>query len=555
VYEHSRAPAQLLRLGVTMLRPVLSSIAIALLLVAPCSTTAFAGNEPGGAPANTVVRPAPAGADASKEEVEQLRGEVAEQKQTIEELKALVQRLVQQQNASVQPPADAGQLVNASTIIQTPSTDDDDYTEVAQKSNVKGGSSDVPLTAGWTGEHFYVRSPDGQFSISPYGYLDADYRAFRGDGAPSNTFALRRARFGFQGTYGKHFDFALLVDTVPQTGAIVRDVYVNAKPIPEFQIQAGQFKEPFSQDVATAATNLDFVERSLASFLYPSASSAFRSPGAVIHGDISGGVMQYFVGAFNGKGFAAVDTTNEPEVIGRLRFYPWKKHKDSALQGLALGGSIGHGRARGLSNELSYNAANPTGVFTFIPQFRVNGSIERYNGEFTYLKGPWSLRGEYDQVMQARNGLGPLQFGGLGFFSQPNIISKAWYLQTTYLLTGEKKPENGVPRVKHPVLGPETPGVKESGVHRLGAWELGLRYAWLHTNEPAGDFTFNQFTPEFVPPFNNHTDEITIGLNWYPNYWVRYMLNFNIDQLREPSTIGQVPGNYYTVLQRIQFRF
>ena len=29
-----------------------------------------------------------------------------------------------------------------------------------------------PLTAGWNGEHFFIRSPDGQFSISPYGYVE-----------------------------------------------------------------------------------------------------------------------------------------------------------------------------------------------------------------------------------------------------------------------------------------------------------------------------------------------------------------------------------------------
>ena len=69
-----------------------------------------------------------------------------------------------------------------------------------------------PLAAGWNGEHFFIRSADGQFSISPYGYVDTDYRAYKGDGAPADTFILRRARFGFQGNYGSHFDFALLTD-------------------------------------------------------------------------------------------------------------------------------------------------------------------------------------------------------------------------------------------------------------------------------------------------------------------------------------------------------
>jgi phosphate-selective porin len=63
------------------------------------------------------------------------------------------------------------------------------------------------------------------------------------------------------------------------------------------------------------------------------------------------------------------------------------------------------------------------------------------------------------------------------------------------------------------------------------------------------------FTPSFVPTFNDHTDEFTFGLNWYPNYWVRYMLNFNVDRLKDPSVTGALPQNYFVVTQRLQFRF
>ncbi len=161
---------------------------------------------------------------------------------------------------------------------------------------------DAPLTAGWSGEHFFIKSPDGQFSISPYGYLDTDYRAYKGDGAPSDTFLIRRARFGFQGNFGSHFDFALLTDANATTGAIVRDAYLNIRIRPEFQFQAGQFKEPFAQETGIGATNLDFVERGFQSLLYPSTVTAYRSPGIAFHGDISGGVIQWWAGAFNGRG-------------------------------------------------------------------------------------------------------------------------------------------------------------------------------------------------------------------------------------------------------------
>ena len=214
---------------------------------------------------------------------------------------------------------------------------------------------DAPLTAGWNGEHFFIRSADGQFSISPYGYVDNDYRAYKGDGAPADTFVLRRARFGFQGNYGSHFDFALLTDAAATTGSVVRDVYLNVRIRPEFQFQAGQFKMPFAQEAGTGATNLDFVERGFQSMLYPSAASAYRSPGVALHGDIDGGVVQYWVGAFNGKGYALVNTTNQPEVIGRLRFYPWRKSKSEWLKELAFGGSIDRARSRGLSGDQSFS--------------------------------------------------------------------------------------------------------------------------------------------------------------------------------------------------------
>jgi phosphate-selective porin len=119
------------------------------------------------------------------------------------------------------------------------------------------------------------------------------------------------------------------------------------------------------------------------------------------------------------------------------------------------------------------------------------------------------------------------------------------------LLTGEKRPENGTPRVNRPMFGPDTPGGKGRG---LGAWEVAFRITGIHADEPGANF-LNYYTPGFVPTYDFHTTEYTMGLNWYPNYWVKYVVNLAIDQLKDPSTIGAVPQNYVTVLQRLQFRF
>jgi phosphate-selective porin len=549
------------------MRSLTVSFALVLFMV-PGSLAHAQGSQPADKPAASVS------GVASKEEVNQLRSEVAAQRQTIEQLKALVEKLVEGQarptdirgadNSSIQirPVSEAATAGTNSQPVDAPDEgavhlrnavllEADAAPALDQAQPAAAARKDAPLAAGWNGEHFFIKSADGQFSISPYGYVNTDYRTYQGDGAPADTFLLRQARFGFQGSYGSHFDFALLSDAAATSGSVVRDVYLNVRIRPEFQFQAGQFKAPFAQETGIGDTSLDFVERGFQSMLYPSAASAYRSPGAAFHGDIYGGVVQYWVGAFNGKGYALANTTNEPEIIGRLRFYPWRKSKSDWFKQLAFGGSIDHARARGLSGDQSFSAALPDGAYTFFPQFAINGPIERYNGEFTYLKSRFSLRGEYDQLNQFRQNVGSEQAGGLGFLSLPGITAKAWDISTTYLLTGEKRPENGTPRVKRPLFGPDTPGGQGRG---LGAWELAFRFTGIQAKEPQADF-LSYYTPGFVPGFNDHTFEYTAGVNWYPNYWVKYVLNVGIDQLKEPSVIGQEPQNYYVIEQRLQFRF
>ncbi|HTC50086.1 MAG TPA: porin [Candidatus Aquilonibacter sp.] len=507
---------------------------------------------------------------ATKQEVNELRSEVAAQRQTIEELKALVEKLAAAKTvgngtaeihpvAETAPPQIDEQPVNmrmnapvhlSDAVMRT--TDADPMpAAVIDQAPTAAPKKDAPLAAGWNGEHFFIRSADGLFSISPYGYVNTDYRAYKGDGAPSDTFLLRNARFGFQGNYGSHLDFALLTDAAATSGSVVRDVYLNVRYRPELQFQAGQFKAPFAQETGIGDTNLDFVERGFQSMLYPSAASAYRSPGIALHGDIAGGVVQYWAGAFNGKGYAIANTTNQEEIIGRLRIYPGRRSKNDWFKQLAFGGSIDRGRSRGLSGDQSFSGALPDGAYTFFPQFAINGPIWRYNGEFTYIKSSFGLRGEYDQINQYRENVGSEQAGGLGFLSLPGIIAKAWDIGATYLITGEKRPENGTPRVRRPSFGPDTPGGKG---HGLGAWEVAFRFTGIQSNEPGANF-LNYYTPGYVPTFNYHTFEYTAGLNYYPNYWVKYQVNVSLDQLKDPSVIGTVPQNFYVIEQRLQFRF
>jgi phosphate-selective porin len=511
---------------------------------------------------------------ATEAEVQQLRREVAELKAQIHQLLEISARAQQDGGARlVQTNAVAASDLNASSVAPTPSavnpvpvSDANSSAPAATAADIDGlqkeiaalqkNAADVPApTSGWNGEHFYLKSGDGNFTLMPVGYLDARYTFYKGDGAPSDTFAISRARFGVQGNYGKQLDYAFLFETA--SALTIRDAYVDFKPWNGFKIMGGQYKVPFSMEVGTADTNVEFTDRSIVSVLYPDAAGAFRAPGVDVHGDLADGRAQYWAGIFNGQGLLAAGTTNEPEVVARVRFAPWKD-SDGMLKGLSVGGSVEHSRSRGLSNEISYSGLLTDGTYNFFPQFRINGGVERYNGFFSYFKSGLGIRGEYTQLLEKRSNIGSLAPGGVAFNTIPGVKGWGGYASATYILTGEKEPDNAIPRVKHPVIGPNSPG--ESGPPGWGAWALKARFSWLEGKAAGATCDANTIpacpiTPGIVPYYSDHTDQLTVGFNWYLNYWVLVKSDFNLNQLKNPSVQGILPRNYFVFIEGLQFRF
>jgi phosphate-selective porin len=541
-----------------------SFVLVSLFFVA-CGPLAFAQSAK---PSDDSTQSNPTAKAASEEEVQQLRREVAE-------LKAQIQRLVTasapaQGGAAhlVQATDVAGSDASASTAAPPAATSDSSSSTPAATSAdidalqkeidiLQKKASDTPgPTAGFNGEHFFLKSPDGQFTLMPVGYLNAEYRFYNGDGAPSDTFRIGRARFGVQGNYGSQLDYAFLFETA--SALTIRDAYVDFKPWPWLKIMGGQYKLPFSMEVGTADTNVQFAERSINSVLYPDAGGGFRAPGVDIHGDLAGGKAQYWVGIFNGQGLLTASTTNEVEVSGRLRFSPWKNSSNSWLKGFSFGGAAEHSRSKGLANELSFSGLLTDGTYTFFPQYRINGGVARYNGQFSLIRGPLGIRGEYTQLLEKRSNIGSFQLGGAGYNTLPGIVGKGTYIAANYLLTGEKEPENAIPRVKHPVIGPNSPG--ESGGPGWGAWELKARYSWLQGRAGASTCDATTIpacpiTPVIFPLQSDHTEQWSLGVNWYLNYWVLVKSDLNINQLHDPSVQGILPRNYFVVIEGIQFRF
>lgn len=487
-------------------------------------------------------------------------GEVAELRQEVAELR-LALRQLQEANGKIanDPPrlALAGAIPNpASPDAALTSPGSRPVSDVSEAILPAQQPRAVPpVVAGWSGEHFFLKSSDGNFTAMPIGYFNSQYNLYKGDGAPPDTFTIQRARFGIQGSYGKQLDYQFLFESAsPLT---IRDAYLDFKPWTAFSIMGGQYRVPFSQEALWLETAYEFNSLSIAAVLYPNATGAFRAPGIDVHGSLAGGRAQYWAGVFNGQGLLQNGTTNEPEIMGKLRLYPWKQ-SDNWLKNFALGGAVEHSRSKALANELSFNGVMTDNSYNFFPQFRINGGIQRYDGFFSWLHGPWTVRGEYTQILEKRTGIGSFVNGSFGFNTLPGVVGKGASGIVTYFLTGESSPENALPSIKHSLIGPNSPG--ETGGPGWGAWQLKFRYSWVQGRAAGATCDTSTIpacplSPGTVPTFSDHTNQITAGLNWYLNYWVMVRSDLNINHLVNPSVQGILPRNYFVFLEGIQFRF
>ena len=377
------------------------------------------------------------------------------------------------------------------------------------------------VVAGWGDSHAFLRSADGSFETQIGGYGQLDYRGYQSGNHPPNSFFLRRARISVEGKLERYFDFRIEGDFSDAVTPL-RDFYVNIHRIDEFQLRFGQFRVPISQEEMRSDNYQDFVERSLVNNLVPS-----RSPGLGASGVLNKGVFEYQLGAWNGKGLLAANSTGTPETALRLRFNPWKHSKDFLSKGFIFGGAFTQGRS-GVSTSVRGLTESRSFIF-FIPD-TINGKYIRANGEVTWMLGPAAIRAEYDQTNQRRDNLGP------GGGNLPGVVAKGYMAQFTYVLTGETKPEILTVTPKNNLFG------DSNGRQGFGAWELKARYSNLQIADGTAK--------------SNRAGTLYFGTNWYMNRFVRYMLDLGFERFKDPVRSPN-PGdkNFFVVLSRVQVAF
>ena len=359
-------------------------------------------------------------------------------------------------------------------------------------------SPTLSITAGRGG--FLLTSPDGDFVIKLRGIIQADSRFFFQDQVTAvDTFTLRRVRPIIEGTVFKIFDFRI----TPDFGGgitVLQDAYLDARFHPAFKLRFGKAKSPFGLERLQSASDIEFVERSLATFLVPN-----RDLGIQAVGDLAGGKFNYAIAVMNGVvdgGSADTDQGDGKDAVGRIFAQP--------IAGLGIGIAFSAGSEKGSLIAPSLPTYRTSGQQPFF-RYRVsttldqtviaNGDRYRYSPQFYYYHGPAGFLGEYVFTSQkVRKGLDTEKIG-----------NQAYNINAFFVLTGEK--------ASYKYVVPDHPFDLDNG--GLGAFELAFRYSRLDVDDDA--------FPLFSDPalFSTLANNWTIGLNWYLNKNVKFVFNYD----------------------------
>ena len=181
-------------------------------------------------------------------------------------------------------------------------------------------------------------------SISGWMNIQYDYETQLQNGGEtldviSNTFNVRRARLDFKGNINPHLEFRVQAD-MAQSPKLV-DGFVKVKLAKYFNIQAGQFKIPFTFENPQSPLTLEGIEYAqviskLSGYSDISGVKTYsggRDVGLMIYGDLfhferNGKeipILTYKLGVFNGNGMNNKDANTLKDIAGSIEVCPGVK--------------------------------------------------------------------------------------------------------------------------------------------------------------------------------------------------------------------------------------
>ena len=385
-------------------------------------------------------------------------------------------------------------------------------------------------------EGFFIRTRDGSLDLRLGGRVASNFLFVEPGTTQNDTETIDRARLGVDASFYEYFRVRLENDFTSRSG--LRDAFIAIRPAPEANVQLGQFKVPFSHEELRSKRYIDFVERAA---VVNSTVNPSRDIGAMLYGRLGGDLLQYQLAGMNGAGQNRHDDNSDKDVVARLVLAPLADVGPSFLRGVDLGGAVtwGNQPADSAATASSISGVTETG-FSFFPAVARSGKRLRWDLQGAWVNGPYSLSGEYIETDEGRDGLGD---AGTDL---PGLHTDGAYVGGTWLVTGENKLPNSRLHPARPLWDSQKPG--------WGAWEVAWRYEYYRLRHGAGVAGGGQMDPALA----NRYDAIVAGMNWYPNEFLRFSLNYlygHFDKTGRGLSPDPAKHSNNAVLGRAQLEF
>lgn len=369
---------------------------------------------------------------------------------------------------------------------------------------------------GWDDRGYLVfESEDGNFKtrFDTRFYINGSYFLDDPDEILSNQTNLRKARFAIKTRLWKYWTFEWDIDVAEADLVEVKDMWVAYDGFNNSHLKFGNFKQALGLEEITSSRLLVFPERA-----YP--MMAFETD------------RQFGL---------------EYSMWGKMSMLPYNLRTSVFTQTLAVEGEsdyekeideTGNGAALRLVTAPQLNPdiqlhLGVAGVYslpydeTYEVEFK--SEPETKNGDVEFLDT--SGIDEVDHVQ--RYGLeGAFQYKSFHFQSEyimANVIRQdksnledayfdGGYAFLAWALTGEKRAWN---------LNDGEFGQLIPNNNKLGAWEVAVRYSYLNLND------------EEASVYGGKANNITLGLNWYPNPNVKFQTSYTmVDQSENADSEG-----------------
>ena len=390
---------------------------------------------------------------------------------------------------------------------------------------------------------FTVQSADGANNLKLRGVLHVDGRALLSDDDTivDDQFLLRRVRPIVEGTVGGIYDFRFTPDFA-QGRTVIQDAYVTGRFAPGFQLTAGKFKAPIGLERLQSANDIRFVERA-----YPTQLVTNRDIGLQVAGNLLEDRLAYQVAYLNGSNdgrssedFSDVEVNDDKEWAGRIFTQPFANSDSFALRGLGFGVAGSYTSQQGNATQTllpQYRTSAQSTFFRYRSAAVATGDRTRVAPQFYYYAGRFGLLGEWTEVSQD-----VFMSGTLGD-REDQVDTTAWQIQAAFFLTGDEESFRGYK--------PNSVFSFHDGT--WGGWELVARYHELEVDDAAFAGSANSFADPLVSARKAST--IGVGLNWYLNQNVKWVLNYEVTSFEGGAADGGDRDDEEAVLTRVALGF